>query len=121
MWAPSCERSASGLSVSFAVTLPLVLVTESRFILGAWPSLMSGLALASDRFGTSKLFGYPFGALTILNSQLWLRFNIGPWEGNDYANLTEFPKQIFFFITDLGWAGRLTLCSFRWFSVPRTY
>lgn len=79
-----------------AVTLPLVLVTESRFILGAWPSLVLGLALALDRSGTSKLFGYLFGALTILNTQLWLEFNIAPWEGNDYADLSDFPKQMFF-------------------------
>lgn len=79
-----------------AITLPLVLVTEARFILGAWPSLILALALTLDRSGTSKLFGYLYGALTILNNQLWLKFNIAPWEGNDYAELAEFPKQMFF-------------------------
>lgn len=79
-----------------AITLPLILVTESRFILGAWPSLVLGLALALERSDTSKLFKYLFAALTILNAQIWLKFNIGPWEGNDYADLTEFPKQMYF-------------------------
>ncbi|WP_354078468.1 hypothetical protein [Bradyrhizobium sp. S3.5.5] len=79
-----------------AATLPLVLVTESRFILGAWPSLVLGLALALNRSGVSNLFKYLFATLTILNTQLWLKFNIAPWEGNDYADLTEFPKQMYF-------------------------
>ncbi|MBR0964707.1 hypothetical protein JQ554_13240 [Bradyrhizobium diazoefficiens] len=79
-----------------AATLPLILVTESRFILGAWPILVLGLALALDRSGVSKSLGYVFGALTILNTQLWLKFNIAPWEGNDYADLAELPKQMFF-------------------------
>jgi hypothetical protein len=79
-----------------AVTLPLVLVTEARFILGAWPILALGLALALDRSGTSKSLRYLFGVLTILNTQLWLKFNIAPWEGNDYADLAELPKQMFF-------------------------
>jgi hypothetical protein len=55
-----------------------------------------GLALALDRSGISKSLGYVFGALTILNTQLWLKFNIAPWEGNDYADLAELPKQMFF-------------------------
>ncbi|WP_426614736.1 hypothetical protein [Bradyrhizobium sp. McL0616] len=79
-----------------AATLPLVLVTESRFILGAWPCLVLGLALVLDRAGTSKIFGYLFAIMTILSAQFWLRFNVAPWEGNDYADLTEFPKQMFF-------------------------
>ncbi len=90
------RRLGLGPAGVVAATLPLILVTEARFILGAWPSLVLALALVLDRSGTSKFFRYLFAALTLLNTQLWVKFNIGPWEGNDYADLTEFPKQMFF-------------------------
>ncbi|MFT4116879.1 hypothetical protein [Bradyrhizobium sp.] len=94
----SAELHKIGLGPVFvvAITLPLVLVTESRFMLGGWPCLVLGLALALERSGISKPLLYLFAALTILNGQIWLKFNIAPWVGNDYADLTEFPKQMYF-------------------------
>ena len=98
-WKDVCvelRRLGIGAMSVAGITLPLGLVTEPRYVLGAWPFLVLALVLALERLKTSKSFMYVFFALSVLYAQFWLKINLAPWTGDDMAGLLEFPKQMFF-------------------------
>jgi hypothetical protein len=82
--------------VVVALTLPLALPAEPRFIAVGWPFLVLGAALAIDRTAPRRPFGWTFGLLTVLLAQFWMKLNVGRWGSDDYADLLEFPKQLYF-------------------------
>jgi hypothetical protein len=90
------RRLGLGVMGVIGMTLPLGLVTEPRFVLGAWPFAVLGLVLVLERSNTTKLFMYSFFALSVLYAQFWLKLNIAPWTGSDQGGLLDFPKQMLF-------------------------
>jgi hypothetical protein len=90
------RRLGPGLIGIVVLTLPLGLATEARYLLGAWPILVLAMVLVLEGSTVANPFKYLFFAFTVINSQLWLKFNIAPWVGNDAVGLEKFPKQMFF-------------------------
>lgn len=79
-----------------ALTLPLALPTEPRFVLGAWPLAVLALVLALEERRTARAFVIAFATLTVLLAKFWLPLNIAPWTGADDEGLLSFPKQMVF-------------------------
>jgi len=90
------RRLGPGVMAVVGMTLPLGLVTEPRFVLGAWPFVVLALVLVLERLRTSRSFMTAFFALSILYAQFWLKLNVAPWTGDDQGGLLDFPKQMLF-------------------------
>jgi hypothetical protein len=87
-----------------AVGLLLALPAEPRFPTSAWPFLVLGLAMVAEGMRLRRSFWYALAAAVVLLAQFWLPLNAMPWSGDDYALLTEFPKQWYFMHYGL-WMG----------------
>ena len=78
------------------ISLPLILVTEPRFITSAWPFFVLGGVLVFEEIKVRDSFKYLFAVMTLLFSQFWLKINIAPWTKEIYDGLGDFPKQLYF-------------------------
>ncbi|TKC91818.1 hypothetical protein FAZ69_05125 [Trinickia terrae] len=94
--AAELRRLGPGVMAVVCLHVPLALVTEPRYILGAWPFAVTALALTLEKTRPSRSFGYAFATLSVLASQFWLHINYRPWTGGDVEGLLEFPKQLLF-------------------------
>ncbi len=95
----SVTRSAwhlgPGMAFAVALTLPLMLVTEPRFITFQWPFLTLCTVLAVERRLNGRFLA-GFAATAILFSKFWLPINYAAWVGADDAGIDQFPKQMYF-------------------------
>ncbi|CAD6542189.1 hypothetical protein ACFQ3P_20695 [Paraburkholderia sabiae] len=98
-WPDVCvevRKLGPGVMGVVAMTLPLGLVTEPRYVLGAWPFVVVALVLVLAKSKLSRPFTIAFFALAILYAQFWLKLNLAPWTGGDGDGLLDFPKQMLF-------------------------
>ena len=115
-WKAFCVKARKlgpGFVAVVGLNLPLGLPAEPRYVTFAWPFFVLGAVLTMEGRSKSSSFIYAFAALTILYGQFWMKINLAPWTGDDYANLYEFPKQVFFMHYGLWmnwWAYALQLC-----------
>ncbi len=99
LWKDVCvelRRLGPGVMAVVGVTIPLGLVTEPRFVMGAWPSLVLALVLVLEGKSLTKSFMIAFFALSFFFAQFWLKINLAPWKGGDMDGLLDFPKQLLF-------------------------
>ncbi|MGO9016402.1 MAG: hypothetical protein ACLQF0_15635 [Dissulfurispiraceae bacterium] len=98
-WKAFCvEARKLGLGVVaiIAISLPLGLIGEPRFITIAWPFFVLGLVLALESSSTKASFKYVLAALTVVYAQFWMKLNLAPWLPQDMAYPLKFPQQVYF-------------------------
>ncbi len=98
-WKAFCvEARKLGLGVVaiIAISLPLGLIGEPRFITIAWPFFVLGLVLALESSSTKTSFKYVFAGLTVVYAQFWMKLNLTPWLPQDMAYPLKFPQQVYF-------------------------
>jgi hypothetical protein len=95
-----------GIVAVLCFSLPFGLVGEPRFLTTVWPILVTLTAVVLGRPHPGRIYGaLILGSLLL--AQFWLPINIVPWPPGVFANLEEFPKQLFFMHYGLwmGWIG----------------
>jgi len=98
-WNECCieaRRLGPGIVAVLGLSLPLGLTCEPRFVTIAWPFLVLIVTLALERAITRRYFKYVLTILIVIYSKFWLPINIVTWDANDYANILQFPKQLYF-------------------------
>ncbi|MEX3954878.1 hypothetical protein [Trinickia sp. EG282A] len=99
VWDQVCvelRRLGPGAMAIVGLNMPLALVTEPRYVIGAWPFVITALVLALQKRKRRNSFPYAFLALSVASAQFWLPMNLRPWTGADVDGLLEFPKQLLF-------------------------
>ena len=102
-WKDFCieaRKLGPGYLAVVALSLPLGLSAEPRFITCAWPFFVLGAVLAMERTTMGRSFKYVFTILTIFYSQFWLPINSAPWTLDYYGgyNSLYFMHQGMFMI-----------------------
>ncbi len=69
-----------GIAVSVALSLPLGLANEPRFLTLSWPFCIIGGLFVLRELDVGRRFATLFGALVLLTAQFWLPLNRLPWE-----------------------------------------
>jgi hypothetical protein len=116
-WKSFCYQARKlgpGFVTVVGLALPLGLVTEPRFVTLAWPFFVLGAVLSLEGRPKGTAFRYAFAVLTVLYGQFWMKLNLAPWTGDDFANLSTFPKSMLFMHLGLwmGWSSYLVdLCA----------
>ncbi len=77
------NRLGPGIAISVALSLPLGLANEPRFLTLAWPFCVTGGLFALRQINVGKPFTYAFSILTLASAQFWLPLNRLPWEPID--------------------------------------
>ena len=98
-WEKFCvelRKLGLGITVVVALSLPLGLVAEPRFITLTWPIAVLGLTLTFEDMERRASFKYIFAGLTVDFAQFWMKVNTAPWPKPDEEGLFELPKQIYF-------------------------
>jgi hypothetical protein len=98
-WKQFCvevRKLGPGVVAVIAISLPLGMVGEPRFMTVAWPFFVLGLVLALEAASTKASFKWALAVLTVAYAQFWMRFNLSPWLAPDGAGLLLFPKQVYF-------------------------
>lgn len=99
-WQSFClelRKLGPGVVAIMALSLPLGLVTEPRYITAAWPFMVFALVLALEKLPRDASFNTIFAILTILFAKFWLKINWWTWpDTGTYVGLEEFPKQMYF-------------------------
>lgn len=90
------RRLGPGVMAVVGLNLPLGLVTEPRYVIGAWPFVITALVLVMQKTKRSVSFLFAFVFLSIASAQFWLPMNLRPWTGDDVEGLSDFPKQLLF-------------------------
>jgi hypothetical protein len=86
-----------------ALSLPLGLCAEPRYVTCAWPFFVLGAVLVMERAIWDPSFKFVFSVLTILYSQFWLPINSAPWTPDYYGgyNSLYFMHQGMFMVMDV--------------------
>lgn len=98
-WKSFCygmDKLGPGLVIMVCVLMPLILVTEPRYITLAWPTVVLGMIVALDGMKLDLKFWRSYVLISIFFAQFWLKINIVPWSGPDTDGLLSFPKQLWF-------------------------
>lgn len=72
-----------------AISLPLGLCTEPRFITISWPFFVIGAVLVMENSMVRVSFKYAYAVLTLLFSQFWLPINSAPWRLDFYGGYNQ--------------------------------
>jgi hypothetical protein len=104
-WKDFCieaRKLGPGFMAVVALSLPLGLCTEPRFITCAWPFFVLGAVLVMERTAVGARFKLVFSVLTLFFSQFWLPINSAPWSTDYYGgyNSLYFMHQGMFMIMD---------------------
>jgi hypothetical protein len=98
-WESFCNQARNlgpGFMAVVAISLPLAMPCEPRFITISWPFLVLGVVLVTDKLEKKPSFNFVLMALTLLWAQFWFKLNWAHWEGGQFDGLKDFPKQMYF-------------------------
>lgn len=98
-WRQLCGAAGQlgpGVIGVLALSLPLALATEPRFVTAAWPFAVYAMVLSLRGLLVHHTAVISFALLSMFFAHFWLPLNWGRWPTPDHADLLEFPKQIYF-------------------------
>ena len=105
-WKEFCieaRKLGPGYMAIVALSLPLGLCTEPRFITCAWPFFVLGIVLVMEHASMSRSSKYVYSVFTIFYSQFWLPINSAPWTPDHYGgyNSLYFMHHGMFMVMDV--------------------
>jgi hypothetical protein len=87
-----------GIFIVALLSLPLILATEPRYIIQAWPFYVIGLCIYLNKKIISYSFTILFIIFSLYQSKLFEKIIKSPWTGNSNSIelLFAFPRQEFY-------------------------